>query len=87
LFTNNDQVDTGTPNLGPLGSYGGPTQTHPLYVGSTAINGGNPGGCVDNNSVTLVNDQRGSIRPVAGTCDIGAYEGTAYPLYLPLIKK
>ncbi len=62
------------PVLGPLLDNGGPTKTHALGSGSTAIEGGNAGG-----SNT---DQRGFARPVDSPVitnvgdgsDIGAYE-------------
>jgi hypothetical protein len=57
------------PKLGPLGNYGGPTQTHALLAGSPALNtGANPAG--------LATDQRGAgfARVVGPAADIGAYE-------------
>ncbi len=51
------------PQLGTLGSYGGPTPTVPLLPGSPAINAG---------SSCPATDQRGFAR--SGVCDIGAYE-------------
>ncbi len=76
---------SGDPKLAPLGNYGGPTQTAGLFIGSAAIDAGDNAVCaavpVDNK------DQRGYPRPVNGTCDIGAFEGTLRPLYLPLILK
>lgn len=60
------------PNLGPLQSNGGSTQTHALLAGSPAIDAGNPAGCLDPAGVTLTTDQRGYARN--GVCDIGAYE-------------
>lgn len=58
------------PILAPLGNYGGPTLTHPLLLGSPAIDAGS-------NPVTLTNDQRGPGFPrvVNGAPDIGAVEG------------
>jgi hypothetical protein len=58
--------------LGPLGYYGGPTQTLPLLPGSPAIDaGGN-----DLIPTGVVHDQRGQgyLRIVNGTVDIGAFE-------------
>ncbi|MEO8609111.1 MAG: choice-of-anchor Q domain-containing protein [Chloroflexota bacterium] len=55
------------PQLGPLLSNGGPTQTQALLVGSPAINAGNNSKC---ESI----DQRGVARPQQSLCDIGAYE-------------
>ena len=50
--------------LGPLGDYGGPTQTMPLLTGSPARNAAT--------GSTITTDQRGF--PVVGIPDIGAYE-------------
>lgn len=55
------------PNLGPLASNGGLTQTMALLAGSAAINAGTNAGCP-------ATDQRGIARPQGGTCDIGAFE-------------
>jgi predicted outer membrane repeat protein len=55
------------PNLGPLASNGGLTQTMALLAGSPAINTGNNTGCP-------TTDQRGIARPQGGVCDIGAFE-------------
>jgi CSLREA domain-containing protein len=60
------------PKLGPLGFNGGPTRTHPLAVGSPAIDKAGP--------VDYPIDQRGYMRSVDGNGDglakpdIGAYE-------------
>jgi hypothetical protein len=78
-----DHSNTG-PNLAPLASNGGPTQTMALDPSSPAIDAGQSGA-----ACTSVNgglDQRGFQRPdVAGTaCDIGAYEsGAAAPTPTP----
>ena len=70
------------PQLSPLGSYGGPTQTHlPDGSSSPALNWVNlgVGGC--GTSVTA--DQRGVSRPGGAKCDSGAVEnGPASPLSL-----
>jgi CSLREA domain-containing protein len=58
--------DIGAVALGPLAFNGGPTETHPLPGGSTAINHGPTSG-----SGT---DQRGVVRPVGAAFDTGAYE-------------
>ncbi len=58
---------TTDPVLGPLGDYGGFTQTSPLLPGSSAIDSGN-------DSVCPATDQRGVLRPQGAYCDIGAYE-------------
>jgi hypothetical protein len=80
-FTATGDIINTDPLLGPLKDNGGRTYTHALFVGSPAIDGGNPNGCTDVDGVTgLTTDQRGFIRPVDGNrdsipiCDIGAYE-------------
>jgi Ca2+-binding RTX toxin-like protein len=58
------------PLLGPLQDNGGPTFTHALLDGSPALNGGSFENAPER-------DQRGSIRPTAGSIraiDIGAYQ-------------
>ncbi|MBV6403049.1 MAG: hypothetical protein CNIPEHKO_03372 [Anaerolineales bacterium] len=55
------------PNLGPLANNGGFTQTFALQAGSPAIDAGTNAGCPSD-------DQRGFLRPIGSTCDIGAYE-------------
>ncbi len=54
--------------IGPLANNGGTTQTHLLLCGSPAINAGS-------NTGAPTTDQRGFVRPVGGTTDIGAVEG------------
>lgn len=73
---------TGDPKLTPLAYLGGPTQVHGILSGSPALNGGNNSNC-------LSTDQRGVTRPLTGgnPCDIGAFEGIASALYLPLILR
>jgi hypothetical protein len=55
------------PKLGPLGNYGGPTETIPLLSGSPAIDAADTVVCP-----TV--DQRGIPRPYGAGCDIGAFE-------------
>jgi fibronectin-binding autotransporter adhesin len=55
------------PVLGPLGNYGGPTQTMPILAGSPALDAGTAAFCP-------ATDQRGVVRPFGAGCDIGAYE-------------
>jgi CSLREA domain-containing protein len=61
----------GDPKLGPLGSYGGATDTIALQAGSAAINAlpSSAAGCP-------ATDQRGVVRPqpAGAACDVGAYE-------------
>jgi hypothetical protein len=59
------------PLLGPLGDYGGPTQTAPLLAGSPALDAGNPASAPPT-------DQRGVPRGPAP--NIGAFEATAASL-------
>ncbi|HZP65203.1 MAG TPA: choice-of-anchor Q domain-containing protein [Rudaea sp.] len=64
---------TSDPELGPLGNYGGPTQTELLGPGSPAIGKGiNPLG--------FVNDQRGPGFPRGASVNIGSVQGTAAPV-------
>jgi len=73
------------PNLGPLASNGGPTQTHALAAGSPAIDKGR-NFAADSGGNTLPRDQRGrprpfdhpSVAPATGgdNSDIGAFELT-----------
>jgi CSLREA domain-containing protein len=78
-------IATADPKLASLENYGGPTKTMALYPGSAAINAGNNAVCTAAPINNL--DQRGYVRPVGGTCDIGAFEGELTLLYLPFISK
>jgi CSLREA domain-containing protein len=60
----NDANDAGA-GLAPLGDYGGPSLTHALLMGSTAIDQGV--------AACQASDQRGIARSAA-PCDAGAYE-------------
>ena len=77
-----DQVGTSgspiNPMLAPLANNGGPTQTHALLPGSSAINTGDncvaqSPGCL---TTPLTTDQRGAgfLRSSGGAVDIGAFE-------------
>lgn len=74
--------------LGPLAANGGRTETYALLPSSPAIDAG------DNNACPAL-DQRGFIRPAAGSpgnppvCDIGAFELNARfgGVYLPLVRR
>jgi CSLREA domain-containing protein len=63
-------LESTEPNLAPLGSYGGPTQTHLPLTGSPALN------AVTAACPPPANDQRGMVRPL-NACDIGAVERQA----------
>ncbi len=69
----------GNPMLGPLADNGGPTRTHALTFGSSALNTGT-------NPLLLANDQRGPgfFRIFGPNADIGAYESHA-PLTPPTV--
>ncbi|MEM7114557.1 MAG: choice-of-anchor Q domain-containing protein [Chloroflexota bacterium] len=61
-----------TINLGPLQDNGGPTLTHALLAGSSAVDTGNNGVCL---AAPINNvDQRGTARPQGARCDAGAFE-------------
>ena len=59
--------------IAPLADNGGPTLTHALYSNSPALNSGDNAA-----AVSLTTDQRGTgfSRVLAGTVDIGAFEGS-----------
>ncbi len=64
------------PGVGPLGNNGGEAPTHPLLMGSIAIDlGVSAAWC-------LPTDQRGY--PRVGNCDLGAYEYNATPTAITL---
>ena len=78
---------TGTNNLlggnallGPLGNYGGPTQTIPLLPGSPAIGAGSIALALDANGNPLTTDQRGLARTLGGQIDIGAFESEGFTI-------
>jgi hypothetical protein len=82
-----DSIGPGLTPLGPLANNGGPTQTHALLPGSTAIDAGDncvtePAHCGDANIPTLTTDQRGAgiNRLVNGTVDIGAFESRGFTI-------
>ncbi len=58
---------TADPRLGPLADNGGPTQTHALLAGSSAMSSGTSAGAP-------ATDQRGVARPQGTGVDMGAYE-------------
>jgi hypothetical protein len=85
-----DQVGTRTQPIGarlaPLQDNGGPTLTHALMTSSPAIDAGNPAVPGSGGAACLATDQRGVSRPVAGRCDIGAYEGSVPWVPVPLVN-
>jgi len=68
--TANHSMSNTNPQLGPLASNGGPTQTMALPLGSPAVDAipSSTSGC------TGTTDQRGTTRPQGAGCDVGAYE-------------
>jgi PKD repeat protein len=62
------------PQLGPLQDNGGPTFTRAISATSPAKDQGSNTGCP-------AFDQRGIIRPQNTTCDIGAFEYNAVPVF------
>ncbi len=73
------------PLLGPLADNGGTTMTHLPLAGSVLIDRGDPSGCLTEALRSVINDQRGEIRPADGDgssgprCDIGAVEVVPEP--------
>jgi len=55
----------------PLGDFGGNSQTYALQSNSLAIDAGI---CTDIDGDLVTEDQRGYLRPIGNTCDIGAFE-------------
>ena len=66
-------IATANPELGPLSTNGGITQTKAIGFGSPAFNAGNNATCLDI-------DQRGVSRPQDFICDIGSYEFIPVPI-------
>lgn len=79
LFAETDKWDAPDPQLGPLGSNGGPTLTHLPLTGSPLIDGIPTVACSDGDELAgavITTDQRGLVRPdvVNQKCDIGSVE-------------
>jgi len=66
------QVTSPQLNLQPLANNGGPTETHALGSGSSAIDAVTD--CTDLSSSPVSTDQRGVSRPQGPLCDAGAFE-------------
>ena len=62
------------PRLGVLTDNGGATPTHALGAGSPAIDAGSPSLPGSGGTACAAYDQRGFLRPLGATCDIGAFE-------------
>jgi hypothetical protein len=67
-------VRTNELRLGPLQDNGGPTETHALGEGSSAIDVVPQSECLDESGRRLAADQRGVRRPQGAACDAGAVE-------------
>jgi hypothetical protein len=78
LSPTDNLLNVANPGLGPLGYYGGPTETIPLLPGSPAIDAGSNALDVDPSGNPLNTDQRGLPRVVSGTVDIGAFESSGF---------
>lgn len=72
------------PKLTPLAWLGGPTMTRGLLPGSPAHDAG-INFCMITETTNLTSDQRGANRD--SHCDLGAFEGVAYGVYLPMIRR
>jgi N-acetylneuraminic acid mutarotase len=78
LISGSDNLNQ-SPLLGPLGAYGGPTQTIPLLPGSPAIDAGDDTTCATTGPGAVNGvDQRGITRPQGNHCDIGAFESQGF---------
>jgi hypothetical protein len=77
-------VSSTDPRLSPLAWLGGPTMTRGLLPGSPAHNA-YAVFCLDFSGGTVTIDQRGQNRD--NLCDLGAFEGIAYPAYLPMVRR
>lgn len=78
------------PLLGDLQGNDGPTWSRKPKFGSVLINNGDREGCADSLGQILQMDQRGTMRPQDGRCDLGAVEAldtTASRIYLPMTKR
>lgn len=86
VFTGIGDITNVDPKLSNLANWGGATFTRALLSGSPAIDAGNPAGCMSFLDSELFADQRGQAR-YPGRCDIGAFEGTIFPVYLPAVRR
>jgi hypothetical protein len=66
-------MDVSLPKLAPLANAGGPTKTHALLSGSSAIDRGL--------LCSETTDQRYVSRPQGSTCDVGAFEFNDFGIY------
>ena len=74
-YAGGTEILEGDPELGPLADNGGPTRTHALLTGSSALDTGTSAGAP-------ATDQRGVSRPRGAGHDIGAYERLSEPVYV-----
>ena len=73
-FNQPGDLSNANPQLGPLGSYGGPTQVMVPQVGSPAIAVIPPGTTLNGVPVCPRTDQQGTPSAPGGNCTIGAVE-------------
>jgi hypothetical protein len=73
-LSNSTSLSSTNPNLGPLASNGGPTQTYLPAAGSPAIDEIPNPTTADGFSLCPGTDQRGTTRPQGSKCDIGSVE-------------
>jgi VCBS repeat-containing protein len=66
------------PMIAPLALNGGTTRSHAILTASTARDAGDNALAVDSLGTPLMADQRGAVRTIDGTVDIGAYEINPY---------
>jgi hypothetical protein len=68
-----------SPNLGSLGSHGGPAPTEVPNSGSPLIDAIPTGSCQADGAAGVTKDERGVTRPQGSGCDIGAVEVASGP--------
>jgi len=74
-----DVFNPASSGLSSLANNGGSTMTQAISASSPAFDGGNPAGCKDQSATTITTDQRGTSRPQAAQCDMGAFEQAVFP--------
>jgi len=88
--TNPIVLSATNPLLGDLQPNDGSTWSRKPKFGSVLINSGDRDGCADPTGQILLIDQRGTLRPQDGRCDLGAVEAldtTVARVYLPMMAK
>jgi hypothetical protein len=77
-------ISSTNPKLSPLAWLGGTTMVRGLLLGSPAHDVGS-NFCLDQTGGTVTIDQRGQNRD--NKCDLGAFEGVAFSMYLPIVRR